>query len=98
MHPNMICNSRPNKDIYRSTEQYRTQQRLHATQDTKRLWDDFHSGCYVSLGDWGRAHGMTYQAIRKRFKNFIPIFSDLLQHGVPFASNKSLVGVYKMDG
>ena len=98
LRPNMIHKTKPNKDICRSAEQYRAQQRLRAIDETKKLWDEFHSSQYSSLGEWGRTHDISYQAIRKRFKNFIPIFNNLLQHGVPFASNKSLIGVYKMDG
>lgn len=69
-----------------------------AKQQVFNEWDRFHTGQYSSLGDWGREHGTTYQAIRKRFLKYIPIFSELLKHGVSFASNKSLVGVYEKDG
>lgn len=60
-------------------------------------WDDFHQGQYSSLGEWGRMHNMTYQAIRKRFKRFIPLFDKLCKHGVLFKSNKALIGIYKME-
>ena len=60
-------------------------------------WDEFHRGNYTSLGEWGHSHNLTYQAIRKRFKRYIPIFDKLCKHGVSFKSNKALIGIYKME-
>ena len=98
LRPNMVHNTQSHQEVFRSTEQRRAKQRVQATIEAQKLWDEFHSNSYSSLGEWGRLNGMTYQAIRKRFKHFIPIFNDLLHHGMQFASNKSLIGVYKMDG
>jgi hypothetical protein len=69
-----------------------------ALDATRKVWDEFHSGLYASLGDWAKIHGVTYQALRKRFKKHIPIFNELCKHGVYFSSDKKLIGVYETDG
>ena len=69
-----------------------------ALDATRKVWDEFHSGLYASLGEWAKIHGVTYQALRKRFKKHIPIFNELCKHGVYFSSDKKLIGVYETDG
>ena len=95
LKPNMSHKTKPNKDVFRSAEQYRDSQIMESVNATRRLWDEYHSANYTSLGDWGRQTGVTYQAILKRFKNCIPIFNALRKHGVPFKSDKSLIGIYE---
>ena len=88
---NMVMHS--SKCIRTSTDTM-SSRTMYARQQTYREWDKFHSSNYKSLGDWSRKNGITYQAIVKRFRKFIPIFNKLIDHGKPFASNQSLVGVY----
>lgn len=77
-----------------SIEDTRRKRTDEAIVKTRKLWDEFHNGSYASLGEWGRTHKLSYQAIRKRFMRFIPIFNELCEHGVAFRSLPTLVGVY----
>lgn len=77
-----------------SIEEARRKLTDEAIVETRKLWNEFHNGSYTSLGEWGRTHNLSYQAIRKRFKRFIPIFNELCEHGVAFRSLPTLVGVY----
>jgi len=77
-----------------SIEVTRRKRTDEAIVETRKLWDEFHHGSYASLGEWGRTHKLSYQAIRKRFIRFIPIFNELCEHGVAFRSLPALVGVY----
>lgn len=77
---------------------YKAHVQQSAMSEIRKLWDVFHSGCYTSLGEWAKLHGVTYQAIRKRFKKYIPIFNERCKHGVCFSSDTNLIGVYETDG
>lgn len=83
---------------HRSDNSYKAYRHQTAMDDARKLWNVFHSDDYTSLGDFVKVHGVTYQAIRKRFKNHIPIFNEKCKHGVCFSSDKNLIGVYETDG
>lgn len=72
-----------------------TQKHVNDVTAVHLLWDEFHAGSYTSLAAFASDKHVTYVAIRKRFAKFVPIFCTLSQHGVPFKSDNTLVGVYK---
>ena len=62
--------------------------------DTKRLWNEYHSGNYKSLREFEKTISISLVALRNRFVKFIPLFLKCRKKGKVFNSNKSFVGVY----
>ena len=64
-----------------------------AKQQTEILWNQFHNSDVTSLAEFSKRLGVSSNAIRKRFKKHIPIFS-IMKSSYVITPNKLLIGVY----
>ncbi len=64
-----------------------------AKRQTEQLWDNFHNSDASSIADFSERLHLSSNAVRKRFKKHIPLFSysHVYYRWIP---NKMLIGVY----
>ena len=62
----------------------------------RQLWDQYHSGNYTKLEEFGHDIGISKVAVYNWFNNYIPLYKlNIKERRQHYPSNKDFVGVYQ---